>query len=179
MLFHNAHIEVPFRMVRPKQIQRRPIPRIRGCNRDHLVVPVRELAQTLCKNLRVRLLPRRFRLSRLWIVRPQPMKLLLLLQRRLEPAPLLRQRVQHHRLVLRLQKFEGLNQQLQVVPIHRPVVAQTELLKDHATADNALRRLFRFVRYMCAATGYRRTSPPVPPRRSMQRSHRSSCVAIL
>ena len=76
------------------------------------------------------------------------MKLFLLLQRRLEAPPLLRDRVQHHRLILALEELEGLDQQRQVVSIHRPVVAQAELLEQHARSDQSLGRLFRLACHM-------------------------------
>ena len=134
-------------MTRPEQVERRAV-RHRRRNRYDLVIAVRQLRQRLGKDLRVGLLPGWLGLARLRIIRPQPMKLLLLLQRRLEAASLLRNRVQQHGLVLALQELEGFNQQRQVVPIQRPVVAEAELLEQHARPDQSFGCLFRLARHV-------------------------------
>jgi hypothetical protein len=128
VLLGDPHVEVARGMLRPEEIKRRAV-RHRRSNRYDLVVIVRQLHQALGKDLGVGLLPGGLGLSGLRIVWPEPVKLLLLFQRRLEAASLLGNRVQHHRLVLLLQKLERLDQQRQVVPIDRPVVAQAELFK--------------------------------------------------
>ncbi len=80
------------------------------------------------------------------MVGPKAVELLLAFDRRLKAAALLRDRVQDHRLVLRLEELEGLDQQRQIVAVDGAEVAEAELLEDHAAADESLGCLLRLAR---------------------------------
>ena len=54
--------------------------------------------------------------------------------------------VQQHRLVLRLQKLEGPDEQRDVVPIDRAVVTQAEFFEDDARHEQVLDAFFDLVR---------------------------------
>ena len=70
------------------------------------------------------------------------MKFLLSIQRRLESAPLLRQHVQQHRTILRLEKLECLDQQWQIVSVDRPEVLQAKFFKHDRRPQHALGGFF-------------------------------------
>ncbi len=108
---------------------------------------IRQLDQRVGKDLGIGALAQRLGLARLRIVRPQAVKFLLLLQRRLEALALLREHVQQNGTFLRLQKLERLNQRGDVVAIDRPVILQAKLLEDHAGPQHALGSLFRLARH--------------------------------
>ena len=76
------------------------------------------------------------------------MKFVRLLDRRLVAFALLRQDVQQHRLVLFLEELERADEQRNIVPVDRAVVAQAELFEDHARDDETLHAFFDFVREM-------------------------------
>ena len=86
------------------------------------------------------------------------MELLLAVDRWLKAAALLRDRMQHHGLVLRLEELEGFNQQRQVMAVDGAKVAQSKLLKDDPAAQRFPWRLLR----PCAL----RAAPPCRRNRS-------------
>ena len=69
---------------------------------------------------------------------PRPWNLSGLLERRLVAFAFLREDVQQDRLVLRLEKLEGPDEQRNVVPVDRAVVAQAEFLEDDARHEQVL-----------------------------------------
>ena len=74
------------------------------------------------------------------------MELLLLFERGLEAAALLRDGVQDDGAVELLEEAEGLDEHRQIVAVDGAVVAEAELFEDHAAADDALGGLFGLAR---------------------------------
>ena len=70
--------------------------------------------------------------------------------RRLVALALFREDVQEHRLVLRLQELEGLDEQRNVVAIDRAVIAQAEFLEDDARQEQVFHALLDLVREVAA-----------------------------
>ena len=130
-------------MMRPVEIERRTVGH-GGRDGDNLLVLVGQLHQRLGKDLGVSPLPHRLGVARLRIVWSKPVKLLYLLERRLEAASLLRQNVQQNRHLLALKELERPNQQLEVVAIQRTVVVEAKLLEQHRRPQQALRCLLGF-----------------------------------
>ena len=114
--------------MRPEEVERRAVGH-GGRDGDHLSIAVRQLHQRVGEDLRVGAPAQRLGLAGLGIVRPQAVKLLLLLQRRLEAPALLRQHVQQHRPILLLEKLESLDQRGDVVPVERPVSTSARILR--------------------------------------------------
>ncbi len=100
VLLGDAHVEVALGMMRPEEIESRAVGHGRGDGHDALVL-VGQVTSVVGKDLGVGRLPGRLGLARLRIVRPQAVKLLLPIERRLKAAALLRQHVQQHRVGLR------------------------------------------------------------------------------
>ena len=140
VLFGDADIEVARGMMRPVEIERGAVGH-RSRDGDDLLVIVGERHQRLGEDLGVGALADRLGVAGLRIVRPEAVKLLYLLQRRLETAALLRQDVQQHRHLLALEKLECADQQLDVVAVERTVVVKPELLEEHGGPQQALRCL--------------------------------------
>ena len=130
MLLRNPHIKVPLRNLLLKNRKPRPT-RHRSRDRHHLLVHLRKIRHRPRKNLRIRRQRRARHLTRLDVVLAQPMELARIIQRRLVPTPLLRQDMQNHRLILRLQKLKRLGQEAHIMPVNRPVIPEPELLKKH------------------------------------------------
>ena len=78
------------------------------------------------------------------------MKLVRLGDGRLVAFALFGQDVEQHRLVLRLQKLEGLDEQRDIVPVDRAVIAQAELFEDDARHEQIFHAFLDFVREMHA-----------------------------
>ena len=65
---------------------------------------------------------------------------------RLVALALFREDVKQHRLVLRLEELEGPDEQRDVVPIDRAVIAEAEFFEDDARQEEALHPFFDLVR---------------------------------
>ena len=70
------------------------------------------------------------------------MKFVRLGNRRGIPLALLGDNVKQNRFVLPLEKLKGLNQQRNIMPINRPIIAETQIFKDHAWQDEVFDALF-------------------------------------
>src|SRR5580658_9667308 len=109
MFLSNAHVEIFFWMVRTEEVERRAVGHGSG-NRYQLLILVRELNKGVSEYFGVGALANWFCLSRFRIVGAEPMELLLLVERRLKSAALLRNEVQDNWFVLLLEKLKGLDQ---------------------------------------------------------------------
>ena len=89
-----------------------------------------------------------FGLAGLGIVGAEAVKLLLLVEGGLEAAALLREDVQQHGAVLRLEKLEGLDEQGNVVAVDGAEVLQPELLEEDGGPQHALGGLFGAARHV-------------------------------
>ena len=106
------------------------------------------LSQRVGEDLGVGGLPGGLGLAGLGIVGAEAVKLLLPVQRGLEAAALLREHVQQHGTVFRLEKLEGLDQQRQVVAVDGAEVLQAELLEQDRGPEHALGGLFSAARHL-------------------------------
>ena len=95
MLFLNADVEVAARMMRAEEVKGRAIGHGR-CGRHHLGILVSQFDQGFRKYLS-RCVARRRGFAGIRIIRPEPMKLLLLVERRLEAPSLLGDGVEQDR----------------------------------------------------------------------------------
>ena len=124
-----------------------------------LLVHVGELHHGVGEHLGVGAAAERLGLAGLGIVGAKAVKFLLLLHGRLEAFALLREHVQQHGTVLRLEKLEGLDQRGDVVAVDGAVVLQAQFFEDHAGPEDALGGFFRFARHVqggLAAEPFRR-----------------------
>ena len=78
----------------------------------------------------------------LGIVRAKAVKLLLPVERGLEAAAFLREHVQQHGVIERLEELEGFHQQRDVVAVDGAEVFQAELLKEDGGPEHAFGGLF-------------------------------------
>ena len=85
---------------------------------------------------------------------PEAVKLVRLFERGRVAFALLREDVEEHRLVLRLEKLERPDQQRDIVAVDRTVIAQAEFLEDHARDEQVLDAGLDLVREIAA---------PLPP----------------
>ena len=74
------------------------------------------------------------------------MEFIRLLDRRFVALAFFGQNMQEHRLLLRLQKFKRADQQRDVVPINRAVIAQAEFLEDDARDKQTFNAFLDLVR---------------------------------
>src|ERR1022692_4211325 len=139
VLFRNSDVDILVGMVSAEPIESRAIRHCR-CNRDYLVIAVRQLNQRVGKYLRIRPLPDNLRFTSFGILGAQTMKLLLLLHCRLEPPAFLCQHVQQDGTLLGLEELKRLDQRGDVVAVDRTVVLQSQLLEDDAWPQHALGR---------------------------------------
>ena len=150
--------------MRPKQIQRRPI-RHRRRNRDHLVIRIASFVSSPQKPPSKSSAPptsshqspgRTAPAHETSSASPSPAETL---------CPFCVIACSTTGRFCCLQKLERLNQHRQIVPIHRAIVVQPKLLKDHARAPQSLRRFFRLARNM-PPPSCRQTAPPASAARS-------------
>ena len=99
-----------------------------------LVVHVGELGEGLGEDFGVGLLAGGLGLAGFGIVGSEAVEFLLLFERGLEAAALLREGVQDDGAVELLEDAEGLDEQREVVAVDGAVVAEAELFEDHAAA---------------------------------------------
>src|SRR5205085_299257 len=114
-------------------------------NGDDLLVRIGELRQRLAKIFGVGRSRRGRGFAAFDFVLPQAMELVRLGDRRFVALSLLGQDVEQDRLVLALEKFEGLDQEWNVMAIDRPVIAQAQFFKDYARQEQVLHALLEFV----------------------------------
>ena len=141
MFLGDAHVEVAFGKLGPEQIEPSPAGHGRRDGHNALIL-AGQCGQGIGKNLGIAGPAGRLGMAGLGIVGPQPVKLLLLVQRRLKAASLLRQHVQQHGAVCAFQKLEALHQQRQIVPVDGAKVLQAEFLKQNRGPQHALGGLF-------------------------------------
>ncbi len=109
---------------------------------------VRQLDQGFGKYLRIGALARRRGLAGIRIVGTEAMKFLLLVERGLEAASLLRDGVQQDRALLRLEELKCFDEQTDVVAIERTVIGEPKLLKKHRGPQHALGCFFRLAHHV-------------------------------
>ena len=77
---------------------------------------------------------RRGRRAGLDVVRPRAVEFFRMLHRHFVALALLRQHMQHHRLLAGLGKFQRVDQQRQIVPVNRPQITQAQFLENQTAA---------------------------------------------
>ena len=117
-------------------------------DRDDLLIRVGEFRQRLADKFRIGRRRRRRGFAGFDLVFAEAVKLVRLRDRRLVAFAFFGQDVQQDRLVLVLQEFESADEQRNVVPIDRAVIAQTELLENHARHEQVLHAFLDLVREM-------------------------------
>ena len=112
--------------------------RHRAGDGDELVVRRGEFRERGAEQFAVGRRGRRLRLAGLGLELAEAVEFHRLHERWLVALALRGEDVEQHWLVLRLQEFERVDERRDVVPVHRPVVAQAEILEEHARRDEAL-----------------------------------------
>ena len=147
VLLGDAHIEIPARVMRTEEVERRSVGHGGGDGHD-LGVLVGQLDQGLGKDFGIGTLPRRCGLAGIRVVGAKAVKLLLLVERRLKAASLLRNGVQQDRPLLGFQELKCFDQQTDVVAIERAVIREPKLLKEHGRPQHALGGFFRLAHHL-------------------------------
>ena len=118
-----------------------------GGDGDHLVVEIGQLHHGVGEHFGIGAAAERRGLAGFGIVGTKAVKLLLLLQGRLETLSLLGEHVQEHGAVLLLEIVEGLDQRADVVTVDGAEVLQAQLFEDDAGPQHSLGDLFGFSRH--------------------------------
>ncbi len=141
VLLGDAHVEVALGMMRTEEIEAGAVGH--GCGDGHdALVRVGQIAQACWRRPRRRWAGRRAGLAGFGIVGAEAVKFLLPVERRLEAAAFLRQHVEQHGMVFRLEKLESLDKQRNIVAVDGAEVLQAELLKEDGGPQHAFGGLF-------------------------------------
>src|SRR5205814_3726518 len=115
-------------------------------DRNKLLVALRKFRQCLTDNLGIGWRWRRRGLASLQFVFAKPMKFVRLFNGGLVAFAFLRENVEENRFLLGFQKLKCPDQQRDIVPINRTVVAQAQLLEDNARDNQPLYAFFDLMR---------------------------------